>query len=490
MEESIVSELIAATNGNCKSVAEIAELSGAIALDMNDRLSGFRKEFCLPLCEDVETEATDTASVRKQSSPQSAVDRRKRCDGGVRPSAVYLCGHSLGLLPKRTRELVSVHLDLWAQLGVRAHFEGTQPWYSYEEEPIRAGGADIVGALPHEVVYMNSLTVNLHLMMVAFYRPTTQRYRVIIEKDSFPSDRCVVLSQVIHHGFDPSTAIIEIGSKSDDGSLIDFENLRSLIIQHSEDVALVLLPGVHYLTGQLLPMRELVRVVREASSEMRIGFDLAHAVGNVILRLHEWAPDFACWCSYKYLNGGPGAVAGCFVSEKHALTTDISALPRFCGWWGLERAHRFETPRLLTLTSGASSFQLSNPPILSLVPVVASLEIFRAAGGMEVIQQKSVLLTGYLELLLERNIGEVVEFITPREPNNRGSQLSLRLKIAVRASRVCEKLAQRGFICDSREPNILRVAPAPLYNSFEDVYSFARALSHVLRLDIGSPDGV
>lgn len=474
-------DLLAATNGKCQSVAQLVERSGAESLDAGDRLAAFREEFYFPLRDGFLEASKDRVLIPNFEKPEDGKEVSvASCPESATSRVTYLCGHSLGLMPKRACALVSKHLNLWARLGVKAHFQGADPWYSYDEQPMLAGGAEIVGALPHEVVYMNSLTVNLHLMMVSFYRPTTDRFRIIMEKDAFPSDRCVVLSQVIYHGLDPSEAVLEVGFGFDNGGLIKFEQLRSLIMDHSKDVALVLLPGVHYLTGQLLPMERIVRLVREASPEMRIGFDLAHAVGNVILKLHEWAPDFACWCSYKYLNGGPGAVAGCFVSEKHALETDVTVLPRFCGWWGLERTRRFEAPRTLTLPSGASSFQLSNPPILSLAPVVASLEIFHAAGGMDAVRKKSVLLTGYMELLLDRNLGHLVESITPRDPANRGCQLSLRILTADRASEICQKLAEAGFICDSREPNILRVAPVPLYNSFEDVFSFVHALRHIL----------
>ncbi|BAM79496.1 probable kynureninase [Cyanidioschyzon merolae strain 10D] len=476
MHASVLQQLFAATRESCKTVAELVDEKGAESLDENDVLAVFRQEFYCPGRGPTGTLSSSCPSLELASDAPKNHLRGGICDQHDEKAAVYLCGHSLGLLPKRAYRLVSEHLELWARLGVRGHFEGPDPWYTFDERPLNVGGAEIVGALPHEVVYMNSLTVNLHLMMIAFYRPTAKRHRILIEKHSFPSDRCVVLSQVAYHGYDPATAILEVGAGSEDAGLIDLNQLESVLNEYSDEIALVLLPGVQYLTGQLLPMEELVNIVRKTSKDIKIGFDLAHAVGNVVLKLHEWAPDFACWCCYKYMNGGPGAVAGCFVNEKHTCATDLERLPRLCGWWGLERSCRFETPRALSLPSGAKSFQLSNPPILALAPVVASLEIFRMAGGMQAIRQKSVLLTGYLELLLEQLVKEKVLIITPQDPNSRGCQLSLKLNCSATAKELCERLANEGFICDAREPNILRVAPVPLYNSFSDVHSFVRAL--------------
>jgi kynureninase len=380
---------------------------------------------------------------------------------------IYLCGHSLGLQPKKARDYIEQELRDWADFGVEGHFHARNPWMPYHRL-LTEQTAALVGAEPQEVVVMNSLTVNLHLMMVSFYRPTRQRHKIVVERGAFPSDQYAVKSQIKVHGYDPASALIELTPRPGEFCVRD-EDVDELIERQGDTVALILLGGVNYATGQAFDMQRIT--ARGHARGCVVGFDLAHAAGNLPLRLHEWVPDFAVWCSYKYLNGGPGCVGGCFVHEQHARACE---LPRYAGWWGHEEKIRFDMGSEFQPMAGAEGWQLSNPPILALAPLRASMEIFHDAG-VERLRAKSVTLTGYLEFLLEGIASPKFSIITPREPERRGAQISIR--IPDRGKAFCEELAGAGVIADWREPDILRVAPVPLYNSYQDVYEFVRRFS-------------
>lgn len=384
---------------------------------------------------------------------------------------IYLNGNSLGLMPKRARELVERELDEWARLAVHAHLEAGVPWVSYHEA-FRIPLARLVGARPGEVVAMNSLTVNLHLLMASFYRPTPRRHRILMEDRAFPSDLYAVQSQLRLHGFDPEKGIVVARPRAGEACLRT-EDVVGLIEDRGDEIALVLMSGVHYLTGQWL---DIPRITEAAKGRgCAVGWDLAHAAGNVPLRLHEWGADFAAWCSYKYLNGGPGAVAGCFVHERHAGAD----LPRLAGWWGHDPATRFrmDVERIFRPQPGAEGWQVSNPPILSMAPLRASLAIFEEAG-IEALRAKSRVLTGYLDWLLRRIPADRLEVLTPPDPDSRGCQLSLR--VASGSQDLARRLREAGVACDFREPDVVRVAPAPLYNTFHEVWRFARILGELL----------
>ncbi len=368
---------------------------------------------------------------------------------------VYLCGHSLGLQPKSVRTYIEQELEDWSALGVEGHFRARNAWLAYHRlltDPV----SRLVGALPSEVVVMNSLTVNLHLMMVSFYRPDALRHKIVIEQSAFPSDQYAVQSQIRFHGFDPAESLITVGSE---------EELMALLVREGHSVALILIGGVNYSSGRAFDIPSITRAGHAKGCV--VAFDLAHAAGNIILRLHDWDVDFAAWCSYKYLNGAPGGIAGCFVHERHARRED---LPRFAGWWGHDQETRFRMEPEFRAAPGAEGWQLSNPPILQLAALRASMEIFDTVG-MERLRAKSILLTGYLEFLLSCHSDRGFCIATPSNPERRGAQLSIRVRGNVRA--LCERLAGEGILCDWREPDILRVAPVPLYNSFVDVHRFA-----------------
>ena len=376
----------------------------------------------------------------------------KCADGGA---CVYLCGHSLGLQPKTVRRYVAEALDDWERLGVEGHFRARQPWASYGEL-LREPTARLAGAQPIEVATMNSLTMNLHLMMVSFYRPTRQRYRVAMEEHAFPSDQYAVKSQIRFHGFDPADSLVTVAGE---------EELEELLDRQGESVALVLMGGINYSSGRAFDM---ARVTRAGHAKgCLVGFDLAHAAGNLILKLHDWDVDFAAWCTYKYLNGGPGSIAGCFVHERHARD---QSPPRFAGWWGNDPATRFRMGPDFEPTPGADGWQVSNPSIVALAALRASLDLFDEAG-IEQVRAQSIQLTGALETRLQAQAGDRFSIATPRDPARRGAQLSIRVRRPVQA--VCEALRQKGIVCDWREPDILRVAPAPLYNTMADVERFA-----------------
>lgn len=387
-------------------------------------------------------------------------------DGG---SQIYLCGNSLGLQPKAVRDAVLAELDDWARLGVEGHFHGRHPWYPYHEF-VREAGARLVGGLPHEVVYMNSLTVNLHLMMVTFYRPTRARYKILIEDAAFPSDTYAVRTQIRHHGLDPSEALV-VARPRDGETTLRTEDVEELLEREGPRIALVMMSGVNYFSGQVFDMQRITAAAQRQGC--CVGFDLAHAAGNAELRLHDWGVDFAAWCTYKYLNSGPGAVAGCFVHERHARNT---ALPRFGGWWGNDPATRFRMhlePEFIPVAS-ADAWQLSNPPILALAPVRISLDLFDRAG-MPALREKSRKLTAYLQYLLDRLPSRRYTTITPREPAARGAQVSLLAHD--RPRELHQALIAADVVCDFREPNVIRVAPVPLYNTFHDVWRFIQVLA-------------
>jgi kynureninase len=424
--------------GTTTALSFQSEESYAGRLDAEDPLSSFRDQFLFP--------------ERPDGSPQT-----------------YLCGHSLGLEPRSVRPLIEQELSDWARLGVEGHFHGKTPWYSYHET-LRDAGARLIGALPHEVVFMNTLTVNLHLMLATFYRPSGQRQCIMMDEPAFPSDLYALKSQVRHHGLDPNTFLLPARPRPGE-HLVREEDVEDLLERRGREIAVVVWNGVNFLTGQFF---DLPRLTRAAHGQgCLVGLDLAHAAGNVPLELHEWGVDFAVWCSYKYLNGGPGAVGGAFVHEKHGRDLD---LPRLAGWWGNDPTTRFHMqlqPDFIP-REGADGWQVSNPPILSMAPLRASLELFDAAG-MAALRTKSERMTAYLLYLLEAGSGsDRFEIITPRQPARRGGQISL--VVHDRPREVLPALQAAGVVVDFREPNIVRAAAAPLYNNYRDLWQFAQVL--------------
>lgn len=412
----------------------------ASSMDARDPLAHFRERFFFPKT----TDGTDS---------------------------LYLCGHSLGLQPKSVHSYLEQALDDWATFGVEGHFHAKNPWMPYHRM-LTQQTADMVGAEPAEVVVMNSLTVNLHLMMTSFYRPTTQRHKVVIERGAFPSDQYAVKSQILFHGFDPATSLLELTPRDGESCLRD-EDIELLVEREGESIALIMLGGVNYATGQVFDMPGITKAGQRKGCI--VGIDLAHAAGNLPLELHDWGPDFAVWCSYKYLNGGPGCVAGCFVHERHARAWE---LPRFAGWWGHDEKTRFQMGPEFYPMPGAEGWQLSNPPILALAALRASMEIF-AEARIERLRAKSTSLTGYMEFLLSQTSSPKFSIITPSEQNRRGAQLSIRL--ARDGRKTCQKLVSEGVIGDWREPDTYRVAAVPLYNSYQDVYRFVQRFVAALR---------
>ena len=411
----------------------------ALALDAADPLRPFRNEFLVP--------------------------RHRERD------QVYFVGNSLGLQPRGARAQVLEVLDKWAGEAVEGHFSGPTAWMNYHglvREPL----ARLVGAQPGEVVAMNTLTVNLHLMMASFYRPTRERPAILIEAGAFPSDRHAVESQIRLHGFDPATDLIEVQPDEAAGTL-SMDAIAAAIEQHGPRLALMLWPGVQYRTGQAFDLAAITRLAHAQGAVA--GLDLAHAVGNLPLSLHDDGADFAVWCHYKYVNAGPGAVAGCFVHERHGA----SNLPRLAGWWGHEAATRFRMAPEFVPSAGAEGWQLSNPPVLALAPLRASLEQFDRAGGMAVLRAKSEKLTGFLDSLVRRRLGDVLEIITPAEPARRGAQLSLRVAGGrERGRELFDYLRDTGILGDWREPDVIRISPAPLYNRYSDVLRFVEEVEH------------
>lgn len=383
---------------------------------------------------------------------------------------IYFTGNSLGPMPRAARALVERELIDWATLGVDAHFDAATPWYSYHET-LRDPLARVVGALPHEVVAMNSLTVNLHLLMASFYRPTKTRYKILMEHPAFPSDMYAVKSQIEHHRLDPADALVLVKPRGGEHT-IEPADIETAIRQHAQSLAVVLVGGVNFFTGQVFDMAGITRCAQQFG--IHVGLDLAHAAGNVPLRLHDWNVDFAAWCSYKYLNSGPGAVAGAFVHERHVK---LRNLHRLAGWWGNDPKTRFRMhlePDFVPVPS-ADAWQLSNPPILAMAPIRASLAIFDEAGGVEKLREKSVKLTGYLQFLIEQMPKRRFSVITPPDERQRGCQLSILAHENPRE--LFNALESAGVKCDFREPNVIRVAPTPLYNTFHEVWRFAQLLA-------------
>jgi len=416
-------------------------LDAARALDSADPLAKYRNQFFIP-------------------------------PGPDGQDCLYFTGNSLGLQPRRVQAMIQEELDEWARLGVQGHMEGQRPWMPYHENFTELN-ARLVGAKPHEVVQMNSLTVNLHLMMVSFYRPTPERPVILIEKPAFPSDRHAAASQIRFHGFDPDSDLIEIEPREGEGH-IRHQDLMDLIEQEGHRIALLLLPGVQYYSGQVFDMASITDLAQKKGA--KVGFDLAHAAGNIPLKLHDWGVDFAAWCSYKYLNGGPGAIAGCFVHERHAKD---DTLPRFAGWWGHDKSSRFKMGPEFHPIPGAEGWQLSNPPILAMTPVLGALQIFDEAG-LDALREKSLKLGDILLAWLDERLADKVAVITPRDHAQRGCQLSLRLKEGD-GKAVFDELQANGVICDWREPDVIRVAPVPLYNRFEDLYHFVERLEAAIK---------
>ena len=408
-------------------------------LDDEDPLKSFREEFYIP-----------------------------KTSGGK--EFIYLAGNSLGLQPKRVKNLIDQELEDWAKLGVEGHLHARKPWLPYHEN-LTHSTARLVGAQPGEVVVMNTLSVNLHLMMVSFYRPDKKRNCILIEGGAFPSDRYAVASQIRFHGLDPNECMLELFPRQGEATLRE-EDILEFIQKNGERISLILLGNVNYLTGQAFKIKTLTQAAHQNGCS--IGFDLAHGAGNLELNLHEDGPDFAVWCGYKYLNSGPGALAGCFVHERHATRS----LPRFEGWWGQNKSNRFEMLHDFEPIAGAEGWQLSNPPIFQMAALMASMELFEKISEKRRLQ-KSRLLTAYLEFLLQQLPQERFRQITPSSPSERGAQLSLQIPHG--AKEVLEKLAEKAVICDFREPDVLRAAPVAFYTRFEELFQFVEILKGVLK---------
>jgi kynureninase len=386
---------------------------------------------------------------------------------------IYLCGHSLGLAPRAALDYVSEELADWARLGVAGHVTATRPWVDYAQN-FTKGLQHLTGARADEVVAMNSLTVNLHLMMASFYRPVGMRDKVLIEAGAFSSDRHAILGQLAWHKLEPEHTLVELSPRNGEETL-RVEDIEARIEELGDELALVLWPGVQYRTGQAF---DCARIARAAHAQgALVGFDLAHAIGNLPLLLHDWNVDFAVWCSYKYLNAGPGAIGGCFVHERHFASTPA----RLSGWWGHEAKTRFQMLPEFHPAAGAAGWAVSNVPIFSAAPLIASLEMFRSAG-IEELRAKSIRLTAYAERLVRERAARDVQVITPARAEERGCQLSLRVKGGPRRGRrVFDALGDHGVICDWREPDIIRIAPAPFYNRFVDVHEFVEELTAALK---------
>lgn len=409
----------------------------AQSLDEQDPMKSFRNEFHHP--------------VRENGEPY-----------------IYFCGNSLGLQPKAVKDNIDQELKDWSRLGVEGHFHAKNPWMPYHEFLTNAM-AKVVGAKPSEVVVMNTLSVNLHLMMVSFYRPTSKRNKIIIEYDAFPSDRYAVESQIRNHGYDPQDCLIELKAREGEVCLRD-EDILNRIKEEGDSLALVMLGNTNYYTGQFFDMPSITKTAHAVGA--MAGFDCAHGAGNVNLDLHASGADFAVWCSYKYLNSGPGSLGGCFVHERHADNKDLH---RFAGWWGHNKETRFGMRDPFDPISGAEGWQLSNPPILSMAAIKASLDLFEKAG-MKKLWAKARKITGYMEYLIQRMENNKILIITPSEVERRGSQLSIQVKNADKT--LFNKITEKGVIADWREPDVIRVSPIPLYNSYEDVYRFVEILKN------------
>ncbi len=411
----------------------------AMQKDQEDPLKGYRNQFYLP----------------KQANGEPYV---------------YFCGNSLGLQPKSVKEAVNQELLDWQNLGVEGHLQAKNPWLPYHEY-LTPAMAKMVGAKEHEVVVMNTLSVNLHLMMVSFYQPKGDRNKILIESDAFPSDRYAVTSQIRYHGLDPTDCLIALAPRTGEHCLRP-EDIAESIKQHGDSIALILIGNTNYYTGQYFDMKAITKLGHDLGCT--VGFDCAHAAGNVALQLHDSGADFAVWCSYKYLNAGPGSIGACFVHERHGNRTD---LPKFTGWWGHNKETRFGMRDAYDPIPGAESWQLSNPPILSIAAVWASLKLFDEVG-MDALTRKSLELTGYLLALIDSLDNPRIEVLTPLDPNQRGSQVSIRVKDSGKS--LFDELYNNGIIADWREPDVIRVAPVPFYNTFQEVFMFVEILKSLL----------
>jgi len=383
---------------------------------------------------------------------------------------IYLCGNSLGLQPKSTKAAINQELEDWANLGVEGHLDAKNPWLPYHEY-LAETMAKIVGAKPIEVVVMNTLTANLHFMMISFYRPTKTRYKILIESDAFPSDKYAVESQLRHHGFDDKEGLILWKPRKDE-DLLNYIDLETILEEQGDEIALIMIGGVNYYTGQYFDLKRISELGHE--NGCIVGFDCAHGAGNVELNLHDSGADFAVWCTYKYMNSGPGSLAGCFVHERYAYNKDLN---RFTGWWSHNKETRFHMRGEFDQLPGAEGWQLSNPPILSMAAIKASLEIFNEVG-IEKLVEKSKKLTGYFEFLINGLKNDSISIKTPSNPQERGCQLSIQVKNADKS--LHKKLTEAGIISDWREPDVIRCAPVPLYNSFQDVYHMVERLKKIL----------
>jgi kynureninase len=411
----------------------------------------------------------DYARAQDAADPLSALRGEFHLPRHGDAEQAYFCGNSLGLQPRGARAAIDEVMGKWATEAVEGHFLEPAPWMPYHEL-VRDGLARIVGAEPAEVVAMNSLTTNLHLMLVSFYRPTVERPAILMEAGAFPSDRHALESQVRFHGFDPATDLVEL-EPDGAGGTFSMASIAEAIARHGPRLAAIVWPGVQYRTGQAFDLAEIARLGHAAGAI--VGFDLAHAVGNLPVALHDAGADFAVWCHYKYMNSGPGAVGGCFVHARHARTRR----PRFAGWWGHDQSTRFRMEPGFAPTPGADGWQLSNPPILALAPLRASLDVFERSGGMGALRARSVRLTGYLETLIRAQLADTLRIVTPADPSQRGAQLSLRVAGGrSRGRALFQFLAHRGIVGDWREPDVIRISPAPLYNSHVDILRFVRGV--------------
>ena len=414
-------------------------LAFVIQKDQEDPLKNYRKEFLIPTN-----------------------------DEGI--ELVYLCGNSLGLQPKKTSNYLQQELNDWAKFGVEGHTDAKNPWLPYHEF-LTNSMAKIVGAKPSEIVIMNSLTTNLHLMMVSFYQPTKNKYKIVIESDAFPSDKYAMESQLKFHGYDSNDGLI-LWKPREGENLCRFEDLEKIMEDQGDEIALLMIGSTNYYSGQLYPLKKITELGHKHNS--LVGFDLAHGVGNIQPNLHETGADFAVWCTYKYLNSGPGSLGGCFVHERHANNTDLN---RFAGWWGHNKQTRFNMRHEFDAIPGAEGWQLSNPAILSMAAIRASLDLFETAGFKNIIK-KSKSLTSFLEFLINELNDDRINIITPENPEERGCQLSIQVKSANK--NLHTQLTKNDVISDWREPDVIRVAPAPLYNSYQDVFEFVQRLKKVL----------
>ena len=383
---------------------------------------------------------------------------------------IYMTGNSLGLQPKATKGYINQELEDWANLGVEGHTEAKNPWLGYHEF-LTESMSKLVGAKPIEVVVMNTLTTNLHLMMVSFYQPIKTRYKIVIEADAFPSDKYAVESQLRHHGFDDKEGLI-LWKPRHGEELARLEDLENILQVQGNEIALLMIGGVNYYTGQFFDLKRIAELGH--THGCMVGFDCAHGAGNVELNLHDSGADFAIWCTYKYLNSGPGSLAGCFIHERHAYNKNLN---RFTGWWSHNKQTRFNMRHEFDVLPGAEGWQLSNPPILSMAAIKASLDIFNEVGIKKLVK-KSKKLTGYFEFLLKELGEDIIRIITPNNPNERGCQLSIQVKNADKT--LHKKLTAAGVISDWREPDVIRCAPVPLYNSFQDVYFLVERLKEIL----------